>query len=127
MRNQFALYRVNPLTSGKVLWHKTFEEVREMGIPVRIELYRPYHLELLEKEEPVMEIWKQIENSAESVMCWYSIKKGKYPAFISILIIPGGLRGSCRSRHPEQSSHWIREIMRLKDIRENGQRQMISS
>lgn len=53
MRNQFALYRVNPLTSGKVLWHKTFEEVREMGIPVRIELYRPYHLELLEKEEPV--------------------------------------------------------------------------
>ena len=47
MRNQFALYRVNPLTSGKVLWHKTFEEVREMGIPVRIELYRPYHLELL--------------------------------------------------------------------------------
>ena len=40
MRNQFALYRVNPLTSGKVLWHKTFEEVREMGIPVRIELFQ---------------------------------------------------------------------------------------
>ena len=65
MRNQFALYRINPLTSGKALWHKTFEEVRDMGIPVRIELYRPYHLELLEKKEPVMEIWKQIENSAE--------------------------------------------------------------
>ena len=50
MRNQFALYRINPLTSGKALWHKTFEEVRDMGIPVRIELYRPYHLELLERK-----------------------------------------------------------------------------
>ena len=65
MRNQFALYRVNPLTSGKALWHKTFEEVRDMGIPVRIELYRPYHLELLEKEEPVMEIWKKTRDITE--------------------------------------------------------------
>lgn len=81
MRNQFALYRVNPLTSGKVLWHKTFEEVREMGIPVRIELYRPYHLELLEKEEPVMEIWKQIENSAEVSDVLVLNQKGEISCF----------------------------------------------
>ena len=81
MRNQFALYRVDPLTSGKVLWHKTFEEVREMGIPVRIELYRPYHLELLEKEEPVMEIWKQIENSAEVSDVLVLNQKGEISCF----------------------------------------------
>ena len=81
MRNQFALYRVNPLTSGKVLWHKTFEEVRDMGIPVRIELYRPYHLELLEKEEPVMEIWKQIENSAEVSDVLVLNQKGEISCF----------------------------------------------
>lgn len=39
MSDQYAIYRVNLLTEGKILWHKSFEQVRKEHLSIRIDLY----------------------------------------------------------------------------------------
>lgn len=56
LNNQAALYRVNKLTPGKDLWHKSYEEVQAQKLQVRIELYRLIHMEALEPNETVSTI-----------------------------------------------------------------------
>lgn len=68
MRNQFAIYRVNPMTAGKELWHKSYEEARALHLPVRLELYRMIHLEGNETEESAVEIWKRTSTEVSDVL-----------------------------------------------------------
>lgn len=65
MHNQAALYRVNNITAGKKLWHKSYEEVKAQKLKVRIELYRMIHMERMEQNETVSDIWKKVEGIRE--------------------------------------------------------------
>ena len=65
LNNQAALYRVNNMTAGKELWHKSYEEVKEQNLKVRIELYRMIHMERMEQNETVSDIWKKVEKIRE--------------------------------------------------------------
>ena len=38
--NQFALYRVDQNTDGKVLWHLPYQEASRQNVPIRVEYYR---------------------------------------------------------------------------------------
>lgn len=65
MHNQAALYRVNNMTAGKELWHKSYEEVQAQKLQVRIELYRMIHMEKIGQNETVSDIWKKVEGIRE--------------------------------------------------------------
>lgn len=65
LNNQAALYRVNKLTPGKDLWHKSYEEVQVQKLQVRIELYRMIHMEAMEPNETISTIWSRIKDIRE--------------------------------------------------------------
>lgn len=65
MHNQAALYRVNKMGAGKELWHKSYEETQAQRLQVRIELYRMIHIEKMEPNEKVSDIWRKIKDIRE--------------------------------------------------------------
>ena len=56
--NQFAIYRVNQQTEGKVLWHLPYQEAIRQNVPIRIESYRLISIQPMQEEEKVSDIWK---------------------------------------------------------------------
>lgn len=82
MTNQYAIYRVNLLTDGKNLWHKSFEQVRKERLPITVNLYRQIDIRVSKKDESVMEIWKKtrditevsdviVQNRSGEISCFY--------------------------------------------------------
>lgn len=65
MHNQAALYRVNKMGAGKKLWHKSYEETQAQNLQVRVESYRMIHIEKMEPNEKVGDIWKKIKEIRE--------------------------------------------------------------
>ena len=65
MTNQYAIYRVNPRTDGKNLWHKSFEQVRKERLPITVDLYRQIQIRVSKNDESVMDIWKKIRDVTE--------------------------------------------------------------
>ena len=49
--NQFAIYRVNQQTEGKVLWHLPYQEAIRQNVPIRIESYRLISIQPMQEEE----------------------------------------------------------------------------
>ena len=75
--NQFALYRVDQNTDGKVLWHLPYQEASRQNVPIRVEYYRKMSIQAMQENEKVTDVWKRIK-----VMCWFSIKMEKSVAII---------------------------------------------
>ena len=82
MTNQYAIYRVNLLTDGKNLWHKSFEQVRKERLPITVDLYRQIQILFSKKDESVMDIWKKtreitevsdviVQNRSGEISCFY--------------------------------------------------------
>lgn len=63
--NQFAIYRVNQQTEGKVLWHLPYQEAIRQNVPIRIESYRLISIQPMQEEEKVSDIWKRIKKQCE--------------------------------------------------------------
>ena len=63
--NQFAVYRVNQQTKGKVLWHLPYQEAIRQNVPIRIESYRLISIQPMQGEEKVSDIWKWIKKQCE--------------------------------------------------------------
>lgn len=63
--NQFAVYRVNQNTEGKVLWHLPYQEASRQTVPIRVEYYRKMSIQAMQEDEKVMDIWKRIKSECE--------------------------------------------------------------
>lgn len=59
VNNQFAIYRVDMNKKGSTLKHLPYQEVRAKRLPIRIEDYKPIHMDKLEKSETSMDLWKR--------------------------------------------------------------------
>lgn len=63
--NQFAVYRVNQQTEGKVLWHMPYQEAVRQKILVRVEYYRQMLIERMQGDEKVTDIIKRMKKELE--------------------------------------------------------------
>lgn len=63
--NQFAVYRVDQNTEGKVLWHLPYQEASRQEVPIRVEYYRKISIQAMQEDEKVAEIWKRIKSECE--------------------------------------------------------------
>ena len=48
--NQFAVYRVNQQTEGKVLWHLPYQEARQQNVLITVENYRLVSIHEMQEE-----------------------------------------------------------------------------
>ena len=55
--NQFAVYRVDQNTEGKVLWHLPYQEASRQNVPICVEYYRQMSSQSMQETEKVMDIW----------------------------------------------------------------------
>ena len=55
--NQFAVYRVDQNTEGKVLWHLPYQEASRQNEPICVEYYRQMSIQSMQETEKVMDIW----------------------------------------------------------------------
>ena len=63
--NQFAVYRVNQQTEGKVLWHLPYQEAIQQNVSVTVENYRLISIREMQENEKVADIWKQMKKQCE--------------------------------------------------------------
>lgn len=81
LNNQAGLYRVNKLTTGKDLWYQSYKEVQAQKLQVRIELYRIIHMEAMESNETVSDIWSRIKDIREVSDVWAVNQDGELSCF----------------------------------------------
>ena len=55
--NQFAVYRVDQNTEGKVLGHLQYKEASRQNVPICVEHYRQMSIQSVQETEKVMDIW----------------------------------------------------------------------
>lgn len=63
--NQFALYRVNQDTEGKVLWHLSYQEAMSRKLKIRIEFYKQMEVGKLKEDETISLLWKRMKEHCE--------------------------------------------------------------
>lgn len=63
--NQFAVYRVDQNTEGKVLWHLPYQEASRQNVPICVEYYRQMSIQAMQEDEKVTDIWKRIKAECE--------------------------------------------------------------
>ena len=63
--NQFAVYRVNQQTEGKVLWHLPYQEAIQQNVSIIIENYRLISIHEMQEKEKVADIWKRMKKQCE--------------------------------------------------------------
>ena len=63
--NQFAVYRVDQQTAGKVLWHLPYQEARQQNVSVAVENYRLISIHEMQENEKVADIWKRMKKQCE--------------------------------------------------------------
>ena len=59
--NQFAVYRVDQQTEGKVLWHLPYQEARQQNVSITVENYRLISIYEMQEKEQVADIWKRMK------------------------------------------------------------------
>lgn len=90
--NQFALYRVDQNTDGKVLWHLPYQEASRQNVPIRVEYYRKMSIQAMQENEKVTDVWKRIKEKCEvsdvlvfnqngEISCYYLDEE--YPQYIA--------------------------------------------
>lgn len=63
--NQFAVYRVNQQTEGKILWHLPYQEAIHQNVPITVENYRLISIHEIQENEKVADIWKRMKKQCE--------------------------------------------------------------
>ena len=63
--NQFAVYRVDQQTEGKVLWHLPYQEAIQQNVSIIVENYRLISIHEMQENEKVADIWKRTKNQCE--------------------------------------------------------------
>ena len=63
--NQFAVYRVNQQTEGKVLWHLPYQEAIQQNVSITVENYRLISIHEMQENEKVADIWKRMKKQCE--------------------------------------------------------------
>ena len=63
--NQFAVYRVDQQTEGKVLWHLPYQEAIQQNVSITVENYRLVSIHEMQEEEKVADIWKRMKKQCE--------------------------------------------------------------
>lgn len=53
------------MTTGRKLWHLSYNEAREKKLSIRMEFYRQITIGEMQKEETANNVWKRIRNKAE--------------------------------------------------------------
>lgn len=54
--NQFAVYRVNQQTEGKILWHLPYQEAIHQNVLITVENYRLISIHEIQENEKVADI-----------------------------------------------------------------------
>ena len=54
--NQFAVYRVNQQTEGKILWHLPYREAIHQNVLITVENYRLISIHEIQENEKVADI-----------------------------------------------------------------------
>ena len=63
--NQFAVYRVDQQTEGKVLWHLPYQEAIQQNVSIIVENYRLISIREMQENEKVADIWKRMKKQCE--------------------------------------------------------------
>lgn len=63
--NQFALYRVNQDTEGKMLWHLPYQEAMSRKLKIRIEFYKQMEVGKLKEDETISFLWNRMREHCE--------------------------------------------------------------
>lgn len=63
--NQFAVYRVDQQTEGKVLWHLPYQEAIRQNVSIIVENYRLISIHEMQENEKVADIWKRMKKQCE--------------------------------------------------------------
>ena len=63
--NQFAVYRVNQQTEGKILWHLPYQEAIHQNVPITVGNYRLISIHEIQENEKVADIWKRMKKQCE--------------------------------------------------------------
>ena len=63
--NQFAVYRVNQQTEGKILWHLPYQEAIHQNVPITVKNYRLIFIHEIQENEKVADIWKRMKKQCE--------------------------------------------------------------
>ena len=63
--NQFAIYRVDQQTEGKVLWHLPYQEAIQQNVSIIVENYRLISIHEMHENEKVADIWKRMKKQCE--------------------------------------------------------------
>lgn len=63
--NQFAVYRVDQRTEGKVLGHLPYQEAIQQNVSIIVENYRLISIHKMQENEKVADIWKRMKKECE--------------------------------------------------------------
>ena len=63
--NQFAVYRVNQQTEGKILWHLPYQEAIHQNVPITVKNYQLISIHEIQENEKVADIWKRMKKQCE--------------------------------------------------------------
>lgn len=63
--NQFAVYRVDQNTEGKVLWHLPYQEAVHQAVAISVDYYRKLSIHKIQRDENVVSIWKKIKKDLQ--------------------------------------------------------------
>ena len=79
--NQYAVYRVDQTSPGKVLWHKSYSEVQQEKLSIQFEYYRQQRIEKVSPKDTAMTIWNQRKDSFEVSDVLVLNKEGELTAY----------------------------------------------
>ena len=63
--NQFAVYRVDQQTEGKVLWHLPYQEAIQQNVSIIVENYRLISIHEMQENEKIADIRKRMKKQCE--------------------------------------------------------------
>lgn len=63
--NQFAVYRVDQDTEGKILWHLPYQEAVHQDVSISVDYYRKLSIHKIQGDEKVVSIWKRMKKDLQ--------------------------------------------------------------
>ena len=90
--NQFAVYRVNQQSEGKILWHLPYQEAIHQNVPITVGNYRLISIHEIQENEKVADIWKRMKKQCEVSDVLVLNQNGEISCYYEIG------RASCRER-----------------------------
>lgn len=79
--NQYAVYRVDQTSPGKMLWHKSYSEVQQEKLSIQFEYYGQQRIEKVLPKDTAMTIWNKRKDSFEVSDVLVLNKEGELTAY----------------------------------------------